>query len=92
MGLPGVADGCPGERLSRFAFPDGSPSLLASRANGRNMAQNGRQGKWPGTAIQAHLPGLAEGGRGVFLMRELSDDIAFSDGGRRVVLTLSSRP
>lgn len=35
---------------------------------------------------------LAEGGRGVFLMRELSDDLTFSDGGRRVVLTLSSRP
>lgn len=35
---------------------------------------------------------LAEGGRGVFLMRELSDEVTYSDGGRRVTLTLRVRP
>jgi serine/threonine-protein kinase RsbW len=29
---------------------------------------------------------FASGGRGVFLMRELADDVQFSDGGRRVSL------
>ena len=57
MGLPGVADGCPGERLSRFAFPDGYPSLLASRANSHNMAQNGQQWKGPGTANSGKFAG-----------------------------------
>lgn len=34
---------------------------------------------------------LADGGRGVFLMRELSDEVEFRDGGRTVVLTLRPR-
>lgn len=34
---------------------------------------------------------LAEGGRGLFLMRELADDLAYEDDGRRVVLTLRPR-
>ncbi len=34
---------------------------------------------------------LAEGGRGLFLMRELADELAYEDDGRRVVLTLRAR-
>ena len=34
---------------------------------------------------------LAEGGRGLFLMRELADELAYEDDGRRVVLTLRPR-
>lgn len=34
---------------------------------------------------------LAEGGRGLFLMRELADDVSYEDDGRRVVLTLRPR-
>jgi len=30
---PVFVEGCPGERQLRFAFPDGGPSDLASRAN-----------------------------------------------------------
>ena len=34
---------------------------------------------------------LADGGRGVFLMRELSDEVRFTHGGRCVELRLSPR-
>jgi hypothetical protein len=45
MGLPGLRMGAQASGVMTFAFPDGYPSLLASRANAGNMAQNGRQGK-----------------------------------------------
>ena len=34
---------------------------------------------------------MAEGGRGLFLMQQLADDVRFEEEGRRVVLTLRPR-
>src|SRR5690606_31766771 len=45
MRAPWLRMGAQASGSLRFAFPDGSPSFLASRANERVMAQNAPQGK-----------------------------------------------
>ena len=48
-------EGCPGERRLRFAFPDGGPSCLASRANGRTYRRNAQ--RWKVVAASAFVEG-----------------------------------
>src|SRR6478609_8639416 len=45
MGAPSRLKGGPGERQLSFAFPDGGPSLLASRANAGLIAETADVGK-----------------------------------------------
>ncbi len=68
----------------KIAFEVGTEHLIVSiQDQGRGFSE----AAVPDPLAEANL--LAEGGRGLYLMHELADEIRYEDGGRRVVMRFS---